>query len=1401
MALPKLLNSYDLQPFLANPVLLTEQTRELQLAIANYPDTPRNLLEILVNSFDPLVAEAASHHVNWAGEITENWHYLADTTLQTKELGQNDRLAVELLKIAPVPDYFLSEFVPASYLSLALKNPHLPLRYRVKYLERLAWEPDLESRLQVAECRETPVAMLEILAGDLELPIRMAVKSNPTTSQELIELMEGQLAVAKDWNTDAEQLATLGESRWDLIRLAVAQNPVTSGETLMQLARDGVFKIKFAVAKNPQTPANVLGVLAEHSAKEIKSAVAKHPNATEEILHQLFPTQKGVLRGRKNLPASILERFFREAATDEPIWKQYDLRNLLLRQSNTPTWILAEFANVDIEAVRYERLANFDNPDSEALDPALPLIGNFPTTPAEIVEYSIQEDMEFLAEVAQHSQVSVEILERLSHAPIAEVQLAVALNIQTPEVLRLSLLENLSVNAEEDIKIEIAKDINTPIHILEMMVENEFTDKKLLSGMRQILTSNCNSSGWWDSISDLKEKLLSPANITIDVECWIEAIKNSGIIKNLENMPDDVDSEMDIIYSVWREVLPGFSKEQIRNVTDTLINESDIILQNIKRRSMYRCTAVALVGNPNTPSMLREKLKKQLIIQDERKDCYYQRNENLFLALGYNPEVPKTEREEYLRELVQWSCIRQNIATDTRTPLEILEHMWEQGEQEAVASSPATPGYLLRQIANESLDNESVLREIAKNLNAPLELRIQFVKYLYENYTETKHRDLLDLVLDNPNLKILERYRFLLEKELQEQIKKTRKFMSKQPQFMSEVLKSNNIQAIKNVARNCETPIHILEQLTKHPDENIRDALLDNRNLPRDTLLELARDPSVSVRCKLARKIFRRQTPVEILEMLADDESEEVRKLVAENPDTPVETLVKLANDSSKSVKEKLVSNSKTPVEILEILADDESEKIRQLVAKNSHTPVETLVKLANDSSKYVKQKLVSNPNTPVEILERLGLEEKIFNISNANTPASILEKLADHSSESVRYEVVGHRNTPVSVIEKLANDKYIYTIRTIAEKSQTPPHILERLATHPDYTTRYYVAINRNTPATALEKLIRYNESEANSPSRNKDSLKTMMTDADKNNIRSAIAKNTRTPIAVLEMLATREFYGEQKTEERGEYYYFPSRTVEYVLQSLVDNPNLTPSILAKLARDPNPEIRSLLVRHPNITPELWQQLAKDEDRTVRGAIADYYNTPINILEALALDIDTEVRQKVVANSNTPTTALEILSQDSMAEVRTAVAGNQNTNVIVLEQLGEDEKVEVRRAVAQNPNTPVSLRESLRDLLALQYTPIPSTTLSGLSRIYKPDTDDLPTLLSEYAQSDNAFVRFVTLTHPLTPVDSIRECCQSLLWQERYAIAENPSTPAEIREQLANDGNRIVRATAKANL
>jgi hypothetical protein len=56
-------------------------------------------------------------------------------------------------------------------------------------------------------------------------------------------------------------------------------------------------------------------------------------------------------------------------------------------------------------------------------------------------------------------------------------------------------------------------------------------------------------------------------------------------------------------------------------------------------------------------------------------------------------------------------------------------------------------------------------------------------------------------------------------------------------------------------------------------------------------------------------------------------------------------------------------------------------------------------------------------------------------------------------------------------------------------------------------------------------------------------------------------------------------------------------------------------------------------------------------------------------------------------------------------------------------------------------------------------------------------------------------------LLHPQTPAKALAENCRSLIWLERYAIAQNSNTPIDTLKTLALDANRIVRAAAKANL
>lgn len=1353
----------DLQRFLSAPEELLQESVTLQLAIASFHQTPRSLLEILVNSPDEQVAEAASLHVNLAGEITDGWQQAVDQILQQRQLGQNDRLAVELLKIGTVPPCFFSEWVPAEPLIQGLRNPQMPLRYRLQLLQRLSQEPSLEPRLQVAESPETPSAVLEQLAGDLELPVRLAVKFNPSCPPPLIELVEGQYAVASDWNTDSEQLAILGLSRWAWIRLAVAQNPSAPAETLMQLAGDAVYKIQLAVAKNPETPADVLAVLAEHQDKAIQAAVVEHGNATEEILHQLFPTQQKLLERRKNLPTSILERFFNEVATEKPLWKNYKWRYLFLDQPNTPTWILAELANVDLDALKNQTNSS---------------------TIIQTLEEWLQDETGFLEYIAKHPQATVEILQHLTQYPNQNVQLAVAWNSQTSEELKLSLLAELAVNADETIQVEVAENPHTPMHILEMMAQNEFYQTKLLRVIRRVLASEYPENSFSfqstadEEMSHLKHDILYPAGISVDVESWMEIIESHNLLEVMVSNLTSWDTSGQLtplmvqLMPQWAEVLPNLSE----NTLERVVRYLEDILGEINSSVKYtlRSVGIALVGNPNTPVTLREHLKNKLIRPSIPLDYQYS-DRDVLLALAYNPQVPEVERMEYLQQLLDY--VGKKIAMDSRTPLSVLEQLLEQGQQEAIAKNPATPEYLLRRIADEPQPHDSIWRVIAENPNAPADLLLRFVHHPHESQIDS-NITMFDLVIANKNLPILERYRLLLSKEEAQEFANTHQLMAQRsdsPYALAQVLQNGDQKAKLTAAGSNKTPIQVLEQLTKDADETVRQVVLQNANLPLQNLLELARDKSFNVRSRLLYKSSynKTPTPIQLLEILAQDESEEVRAKVAEHPDSPVEILTRLANDTSREVKSRLTANPNTPVTILTRLGLEEN-LVNQ---RNPNTPGIVLAQAVKSMSSKNLADFIKHP------------------VKGSQMPAETLSQLASHTDSSVRYRVASHPNTPATVLRQLARDSYVATVRAVASNANTFPETLEVLASHPDFTTRLEVVRNPNTPPRALAQIVLSTQNSGNTPNQTVDMLKSAFP-GDHNDVLRSIAGNPRTPIEALEILARREFIGATPDPRS----FIPPTTDDSIVRSLAYNPSLTPQLLGILVQDPCVEVRVYLVRHPNLTEALWLQLAEDTEISVREAVAATINAPVSVLELLARDEQVEVRIKVATNPNTPITVLQLLAGDENSSVRTAAASNSNLPATILTQLANDQKVEVRRAVAQNPNTPAPIRETLRDLIIQPTTRQTSPTLRGLNRLYNPSTDDLVSILAEYASSENAFVRFVTLLHPLTPHEVLTQGAQSASWLERYAVADNSGTPSVLRQQLAEDSNRIVRAAARVN-
>ncbi|MDY6804460.1 MAG: HEAT repeat domain-containing protein [Cyanobacteriota bacterium] len=1130
------------------------------------------------------------NNTNHRGEITEECHLEAEKLLRNSNLGQNDvasatlreRLAVELLKFAPVPEWFLSEWVPADWLLAGVKNPVLPRRYRVKLLERLAKEPFMQPRLEAAEHPDTPVSVLEKLAGDVELPVRVALRHNPNCPTEAMAKAEAQVALASNWETDAQQLAELAESPWSWVRRAVAGNPSSPPSVLEKFAEGDCYPVQLAVARNPSSLTAALEKLITIDDMWMRRSLAKHPNASERMLLQLLPTSEerdceerdceDIIVERENLPVRVIEQLVEESDRYYKILQQQNITPAILRRM----------------LVRWPRY-NFAK------------IARHPRASAKLLErLAGDSDAEVRQEVARNLNAP---LEQLAEDSDATVRLAVAGNPNTSEDLRVRLLEELAAGSDVEIRAEIARDPQTPIYLLEQLAP-EVTGE----------------------------------------EIWI--------LKALAGNPSTPASILETLGQV-----------------DPHSNFGNLIL-------------TALARNPRAPAKVLEALGGL------EPEIYFQ-NWWVRIALGNNPAVPEARRLEYLEETIARREGREAIAKNPNTPTFILERLVEQapGWLGYIASNPNTPLSLLKRAA-ESTKN-SVLENVATNPNTP--------PALLEELALKGKTTVREAVFKHSALDALAVYRIQLQLEEREKHRQAYQTLVRHtsiPQAFAEVAKSGDSDDRLYIAGSCKTPVSVMELLATDQDENVRRTLAENCSLPLDLRLQLTRDPSYGVRASLAKERYRFSTPVEVLETLAADESEYVRAVVA--------------------------GKRETPSSVLENLAHDESQKVRRAVVRNPNTPIVILKEMARNNPELKEGMLQRKPS---------GNEE------SDRFLAELLQEFASSDDDSIRYKIAGHPKTPISVLERLASDRFSLVRDTIAENPNTPSETLIQMASQEKLTTSEgcfhtvsnKIAMRRDAPPEALDFVAR--------------------------------------------------------------------QPVTFIRQETLENRNTSADTLAWLAANES-DINILcgIARHPNVSGDVEQQLSRHENQAVRGSLgASSYLS--SILETLALDESQDVREQVATNSSAPVNLLEMLASDSAAEVRAAVAANNDAPGNILERLAEDEKVEVRRAVAENPATPTPVRESLQDLLPQTSDRQLSPTLRGLGRIYNPETDDLPSLLSEYARSPVAFVRFVALMHPLTPAEALAEGSQSLCWWERYAVACNGATPAEIRERLAGDSDRIVRA------
>lgn len=148
------------------------------------------------------------------------------------------------------------------------------------------------------------------------------------------------------------------------------------------------------------------------------------------------------------------------------------------------------------------------------------------------------------------------------------------------------------------------------------------------------------------------------------------------------------------------------------------------------------------------------------------------------------------------------------------------------------------------------------------------------------------------------------------------------------------------------IARTTNDP-KLLSRLSYDPNRTIRDIVSKNKNLPEYAMQQLAKDPSVDIRIRVAG----RTNDSKVFSILSTDIDDRVRKLVADrcNDQSILEEMI---FDDSSEVREIVVQKIQDP-EILALALEDSSDDVRYALASTCKNP-EILSELSKDSNKDV---------------------------------------------------------------------------------------------------------------------------------------------------------------------------------------------------------------------------------------------------------------------------------------------------------------------------------------------------------------------------------------------------------------------------------------------------------------
>jgi hypothetical protein len=398
---------------------------------------------------------------------------------------------------------------------------------------------------------------------------------------------------------------------------------------------------------------------------------------------------------------------------------------------------------------------------------------------------------------------------------------------------------------------------------------------------------------------------------------------------------------------------------------------------------------------------------------------------------------------------------------------------------------------------------------------------------------------------------------------------------------------------------------------------------------------------------------------------------------------------------------------------------------------------------LAIGGNDRVRANLASNPAVPESVLAMLtaseATETRIAVAKHAHASSHLRAASAKDEHFAVR-AAVACVETSRDVLASLARDTEIAVREAVAQNHHARAYICDRLAADTAASVRMLVAQHPHVSPDTLENLAR---------------------DPDAR-VRAAVALNPYAPAALLERLA------------RG--------STPEALEAVASGPGITSEIARHLISLKRAHLRELLAANPSLAPEILAKIAErlDDSAFMRG-LARNPKAPPEVLAWLAGHNNVTIRRVVAANPGLPFAAQGRLAETKDGETHFALARNPATALAILARLGSVAPVELLDVIVRH--------------LAMNRATRRSIYAETFARLLGEQSKWM------YAGRDLPILHALAIAGDVLPATMSAKSYNSLDWLDRYLVTQSMHSPRWMLLQLSQDGNRFVRAAARASL